>query len=154
MLRSLHAVGQAAEAFQAGIELAPTTGELNLSLANTKRELGQVPEAIQLLREVSVEHPEFAEAHRDLAHALLLNGEYLEGWRTNRWRWGTGSLRGGKRHQSIAEWTGQPLTGKRILLWDEQGFGDAIQFVRFAPWVTEMGAEVVLDVQPELVRLF
>lgn len=153
-LRSLHAVGQAAEAFQTGVELAPTNGELNLSLANTKRELGQVSEAIQLLREVSGEHPEFAEAHRDLAHALLLNGEYLEGWRTNRWRWGTGSLRGGKRHQSIAEWTGQPLTGKRILLWDEQGFGDAIQFVRFAPWVTEMGAEVVLEVQPELVRLF
>ena len=153
-LRSLHALGQAAEAFQTGVELAPTNGELKLSLANTKRELGQVPEAIRLLREVSTEHPEFAESHRDLAHALLLNGEYLEGWHTNRWRWSTRSLRGGKRHQSITEWTGQPLTGKRILLWDEQGFGDAIQFVRFVPWVAEMGAEVLLEVQPGLVRLF
>ncbi len=153
-LRGMHALGQAEEAFQAGVELAPTNGELKLSLANTKRELGQVPEAIRLLREVSADHPEFAEAHRDLAHALLLNGEYLEGWRTNRWRWSTGSLLGGKRHQSITEWTGQPLTGKRIVLWDEQGFGDAIQFVRFVPWVAEMGAEVVLEVQPGLVRLF
>lgn len=83
-----------------------------------------MPPAIQLLREAVGEHPEFAEAHRDLAHALLLNGEYREGWVENRWRWGTGSLQYTKRHQSIPEWTGQPLTGKRILVWDEQGFGD------------------------------
>ena len=61
---------------------------------------------------------------------------------------------GGERHQTVPEWTGQTLTGKRILLWDEQGFGDAIQFVRFVPWVAEYGAEVVLEVQPQLVKLF
>lgn len=153
-LRGRHALGQAAEAFRRGVEVAPADGELKVSLANTTREIGQVPEAIQLLREAVGEHPEFAEAHRDLAHALLLNGEYREGWVENRWRWGTGSLQYKKRHQSITEWTGQPLTGKRILVWDEQGFGDAIQFVRFVPWVAEMGAEVVLETQPELVRLF
>ena len=153
-LRGLHALGEAADAFRQGVEVAPADGQLKVSLANTTRELGQVPEAIQLLREAVGGHPEFPEAHRDLAHALLLNGEYREGWVENRWRWGTGSLQDAKRHQSIPEWTGQSLTGKRILVWDEQGFGDAIQFVRFVPWVAEMGAEVVLEIQPQLVRLF
>ena len=153
-LRGLHALGQAADAFRSGVKLAPADGQLKVSLANTTRELGQLPEAIRLLREAVEEHPEFAEAHRDLAHALLLNGEYRAGWAENRWRWGTGSLQDAKRHQSIPEWTGQPLTGKRVLVWDEQGFGDAIQFVRFVPWVAEMGAEVVFEAQPQLVRLF
>ena len=153
-LRGLHALGQAADAFRSGVKLAPADGQLKVSLANTTRELGQLPEAIRLLREAVEEHPEFAEAHRDLAHALLLNGEYREGWAENRWRWGTGSLQDAKRHQSIPKWTGQPLTGKRVLVWDEQGFGDAIQFVRFVPWVAEMGAEVVFEAQPQLVRLF
>ncbi len=153
-LRGLRELVQAVVTFRRGTEAVPEDRELKVSLANTMRELGQVQEAIQLLREIVAEHPGFAEAHRDLAHALLLNGDYREGWRENRWRWGTGSLQGAKRHQSIPEWTGQSLTGKTILLWDEQGFGDAIQFVRFVPWAAEMGAEVVIETQPELVRLF
>ncbi len=153
-LRGLRELAQAVETFRRGTEAVSENRELKVSLANTMRELGQVPEAIQLLRETIAEHSEFAEAHRDLAHALLLNGDYREGWHENRWRWGTGSLKGAKRHQLIPEWRGQSLTGKTILLWDEQGFGDAIQFVRFVPWAAEMGAEVVLEIQPELVRLF
>ena len=153
-LKGIHALGQAAEAFRQGLQLAPEAKELKASLANTLRELGQAEKSIVLLRETIAQFPDFAEAQRDLAHALLLNGEYLEGWKQNRWRWKTQSLAGGQRHQSIPEWTGQTLTGKRILLWDEQGFGDAIQFVRFVPWISELGAEVVLEVQSGLVRLF
>ena len=153
-LRGLHALGQAVDVFRRGVEVAPADGQLKVSLANTTRELGHVPEAIRLLREAVRAHPDFAEAHRDLAHALLLNGDYREGWAENRWRWDTESLHNAKRHQAIPEWKGQPLTGKRILGWDEQGFGDAIQFVRFVPWLAEMGAEVVLETQPQLVRLF
>jgi len=153
-LRGTHALGQAVDAYRRGVEVAPADGQLKVSLANTTRELGQMPEAIRLLREAVEAHPGFAEAHRDLAHALLLNGDYREGWAENRWRWGTESLCNAKRHQAIPEWKGEPLTGKQILLWDEQGFGDAIQFVRFVPWVAEMGAEVVLEVQPQLERLF
>lgn len=153
-LKGMHALGQAADVFAQGLRIVPEHRELKTSLANTKRELGQADEAISMLREIVGQFPDFAEAQRDLAHALLLSGDYLEGWKQNRWRWQTGSLIGGERHQAVPEWTGQTLTGKRILLWDEQGFGDAIQFVRFVPWVAESGAEVVLEVQPELVKLF
>jgi len=153
-LRGMNALAEAADAFRSGLVAAPDDRLLKVSLANTTRELGQVPEAIRLLRESVEAHPDFAEAHRDLAHALLLHGEYREGWIENRWRWETESMHNTKRHQGIPEWNGEPLTGKRILLWDEQGFGDAIQFVRFVPWVAEMGAEVVLEAQPQLVRLF
>ena len=153
-LKGIHALGQAVDAFGQGLQFTPDHRKLRTSLANTMRALGQVEEAITMLREIVAQFPDFAEAQRDLAHALLLNDEYLEGWKQNRWRWQTDSLIGVDRHQGIPEWIGQTLTGKCILLWDEQGFGDAIQFVRFVPWVMQYGGEVVLEVQPELVRLF
>ena len=50
-------------------------------------------------------------------------------------------------------WTGEDLAGKTILLHYEQGFGDTIQFMRYAPLVAARGARVVLEVQPALARL-
>jgi tetratricopeptide (TPR) repeat protein len=52
------------------------------------------------------------------------------------------------------EWAGEPLAGKRLLIWPEQGFGDQIQFARFAPALQAMGAEVTLVAPPELAALF
>lgn len=52
------------------------------------------------------------------------------------------------------EWRGEPLAGKSILVWPEQGFGDQIQFARFAPMLKAMGAEVTLAAPPELMALF
>lgn len=51
-------------------------------------------------------------------------------------------------------WRGEPLAGKRLLIWPEQGFGDQIQFARFAPVLQAMGAEVTLAAPPELAALF
>ncbi len=50
-------------------------------------------------------------------------------------------------------WRGEPLHGERILLHGEQGFGDAIQFMRYAPLVQAAGGTVILDVKPSLARL-
>ncbi len=50
-------------------------------------------------------------------------------------------------------WLGQDLRGKTVLLRAEQGFGDTIQFVRFAPKLQALGAKVVLRGQPELESL-
>ena len=51
-------------------------------------------------------------------------------------------------------WQGEDIKGKRIVLWNEQGLGDAIQFVRYARIVKAKGAQVILAVQTQLFRLF
>ena len=54
----------------------------------------------------------------------------------------------------MPEWRGQPLEGKSIIVFDEQGFGDAIQFVRFCLELAARGAEVAFFCRQCLHRLF
>ncbi|HEX4124338.1 MAG TPA: glycosyltransferase family 9 protein, partial [Tepidisphaeraceae bacterium] len=51
------------------------------------------------------------------------------------------------------QWQGEDIRGRTIVLRSEQGFGDMIQFVRYAPLVAARGAKVILESNPELFRL-
>ena len=67
---------------------------------------------------------------------------------------GTRAFAAHRRSFMVPLWLGDgPIAGKTILLHAEQGYGDTIQFVRYAPRVAQLGAQVVLEVQPELARL-
>src|SRR5204863_10016850 len=72
---------------------------------------------------------------------LLPRAEFAKGWIDYEARTATGN------------WNGSDLHGKRIVLQGEQGFGDVIQFSRYAPMVAERGGRVILRCRPELVRL-
>jgi hypothetical protein len=89
------------------------------------------------------------EAYCNKAVALLLAGDFDAGWRNYEWR--------RKRHPrkfSQPAWRRDlPLTGKTILLYSEQGFGDTLQFCRYAGLVSALGARVVLEVPRPLKSL-
>src|SRR6185436_12304707 len=94
-------------------------------------------------------------AHCCLAQALLSTGRYEEGWEELEWRWRgeDASLRLPPFRQPV--WDGrEELAGKRILLHAEQGYGDAIQFIRYAPLIAARGARVIAICDPALVALF
>ena len=83
----------------------------------------------------------------------LYLGDFAAGWRGYEWRWG-GVMAKERRKLTAPLWLGEgDVAGKTILLHAEQGFGDAIQFVRYAPLLAARGARVLLEVQPQLVRL-
>ena len=88
------------------------------------------------------------------ALSRLALGDYARGWQDFEARWtGCDNLRGGYSKPLERAWNGEPIAGKRLLLWAEQGFGDSLQFVRFAKTLAEQGATVLLEAQPELVAL-
>jgi hypothetical protein len=50
-------------------------------------------------------------------------------------------------------WDGAPLHGKRVLIRCYHGLGDTIQFIRYAPLVKAIAAEVIVWAQPSLLPL-
>jgi tetratricopeptide (TPR) repeat protein len=117
--------------------------------------LARVDEAEQHLRRALALKPDFPLAQVDLAFTLLLAGRYQEGWAAYEQRWNDARLSRPPFWQPRTEWPGPsvPLEGQRVVVYVEQGLGDAIQFLRYLPLLQEQGATVYAAVQPELVRL-
>ncbi len=85
------------------------------------------------------------------AMALLIAGDYQQGFAEFEWRWQAPGI---TPHGLTAPlWDGSDPAGKVILVHDEGGFGDTLQFVRYVPMLIEYGAKVLLQVQSPLLRL-
>lgn len=96
----------------------------------------------------------FAEAHENLAQALLHLGDYQNAWIENDWRWRNPSNALTKRIFTAPEWDGKPLDGRTLLLHGEQGHGDTIQFARYAAYIPRgSGGTVLLACQEALEPL-
>ncbi|MFL2770104.1 MAG: tetratricopeptide repeat protein [Rhodospirillaceae bacterium] len=59
-----------------------------------------------------------------------------------------------RREWSFPEWSMEPLIGKRLLLWPDQGIGDEILFARYAPMIFADCSYGALECSPRLSKLF
>ncbi|HEY1721297.1 MAG TPA: tetratricopeptide repeat-containing glycosyltransferase family protein [Magnetospirillaceae bacterium] len=92
-----------------------------------------------------------AAAHFNLANLLLQRGQWRAGFAEYEWRL---ALPGEARPSfPYPEWTGHEPAGTRVLLWGDQGYGDTIQFLRFAEAITTRGHRVFAVVKTELRAL-
>jgi tetratricopeptide (TPR) repeat protein len=143
-------------AYDQAIALRADLAEAHCERGRVLLELKRPAEALQAFGRAVQLQPEFAEAQYNRSLALLLTGDYENGWRLHEWRWKNAerlSLVEQRPHpQSL--WLGaEPVRDKTVLLYWEQGLGDTLQFCRFATSVAERGATVILEVQPPLVGL-
>jgi hypothetical protein len=134
----------AAELLRRAMAEMPDAAELrdDLSLverrhaAQLQRE-GRFADSLAAWRRAVDSEPGNAGAHHGLAESLLLNGHWREGWREYEWRWRLPELPRQQEFRSGSEWDGSPLCGRTLLLYEEQGFGDVIQFSRLLAPVRE-----------------
>jgi len=134
-------------AVQLGPELVDGHNNLGLLLAD----LGQFEGALACYGRALELQPDYREARRNRALVWLLLGDYERGWPEYEWRWGCPELP--ERNFGRPAWDGGPLQGRTILLHAEQGLGDTLQFVRYAPLVRARGGRVLMVCQPPLLRL-
>jgi tetratricopeptide (TPR) repeat protein len=147
-LQRLERPEEALPLYRRAIELQPASIEARINLGTAYQELLQPERAIAVYEEALSISPGHAGAHWNLALSLLSIGEFQRGWREYEWRFDdpspdsrTSGAPAGPR------WDGAPLSGKTILLECEQGLGDTLQFVRYAPLVARLGARVLLRCQ-------
>ena len=151
----LYTLGRYAEALELSrraLLLSPGLFQAKANEALALEALGRLDEAVAAGRSAVALAPGSAETRHNLAAMLLAAGRLT----AEAWELYDARLLLNPAARAIADiprWRGEDVAGKTVLLHCEQGFGDTIQFARYASLVAGRGARVVLAVQPELVRL-
>ncbi|MBW8742736.1 MAG: tetratricopeptide repeat protein, partial [Sphingomonas sp.] len=146
---------EALDLFRKAARLAPDNPAPLHLLGVALLDVGRLKEAEQYQRRALALVPDHPIFQNSLSLNLLAQGRYREAWPLHEGR-------GQKSAEDIgfpvdvpcARWRGEPLRGKHIVVMPEQGFGDAIQFVRFLPRLQETGARITVFAAPALVDLF
>jgi tetratricopeptide (TPR) repeat protein len=153
-LRILGEHARAQQELEALLQAQPDSIAALNNLGAVFQDIGQPQRALQSLTRALELSPDSPQSRWNVALTQLQLGDYANGWRNFEARWtGCDTLRNAQRLPAERQWRGEPLSGTRMLLWAEQGFGDTLQFIRFAKDVAARGAVVTAMVQPELVRL-
>jgi protein O-GlcNAc transferase len=124
------------------LRLRPDFAEAHVNLGNIHHDRRELAQAEACYREALRFKPEYAYGHYNLSLLSLLQGDFTQGWSEYEWRRQVKEL----RHVPPAPtWDGGALGGRTILLQAEQGFGDTLQFVRYAAPVKAKGGRVLLE---------
>jgi tetratricopeptide (TPR) repeat protein len=133
------------------VESNPEDAYAHSNLAAVLWTQGQVEAAIASYQTAIQLKPDYAEAHLCLSQSLIVIGDWQNGFAEYEWRWRTKDWAPLSFPQPV--WDGSRLTGETILLHTEGGFGDIIQFIRYAPLVSEKGGQVVVSCPASLQLL-
>jgi len=128
--------------------------EAHWNLADALRDEGELEAALGHYRRALRLRPDYSATWWNLGLALLTAGRLREGFALYHWR----------RHPEVPietyphvlagpRWDGSRFAGRTLLIHCEQGFGDAIQCLRFVPQVKVLGGRIVLEVPGGLLRL-
>ncbi len=131
------------------IELNPQSAEAHNNLGTTFHALGMSEDAGRCYDEAVRLNPDLADAHLSRATWRMRNGDLAGGFEEYEWRWKTKVF--ADRGFAQPRWTGEPLAGRTILLYAEQGMGDTLHFVRFAAEARRRGGRVIVECQKQLV---
>jgi tetratricopeptide (TPR) repeat protein len=141
----------ALEQYQRAVALKPKYFAARVNMGNTLMALGRLDEAIGCYESVLEMRPDEVEAHLGRAQAWLRQGNFEAGWPEYEWRWRRRVFPPRRFPQPL--WDGSPLAGRTILLHAEQGLGDTLQFIRYAPLVRAQGGRVIVECQDALLPL-
>jgi len=144
----------ALEAYKKTLLFLPNDAGTYNNIGTTYQKMGKHEEAESNFRQAILIKPDFAETHPNLSFTLLSNSKIKEGLEEFEWRWKTSKFLPQLRYFSKPKWDGKTsLSGKRILIWCEQGIGDTLNFSTCVSFVSEKAEHCILECQEKLVPL-
>jgi tetratricopeptide (TPR) repeat protein len=153
-LQSLHRDDEALAWFELALTLQANFAIALLNKALSLTRMGRFDEAIAVLSHATTIDPDSAQIRWNLSLLQLMTGDFEAGWAGREARW-----RGEMRPASYPKfsqpmWLGDTdLEGKTVLVQEDEGLGDTIQFARYIPMLAARGARVVLVVRNTIYPL-
>jgi Flp pilus assembly protein TadD len=152
ILRDQGNPSEAADLCRRAIAIRPDHAEAHANLGNALLDLARPAEAAEAYRNALHLRPDFSQSQWGEAFALLLAGDFAQGWAKHEARWAKAGI--DPHGLSAPLWRGDSMNGKTILAHCEQGLGDTLQFIRFCLAIKrKSGADLVLLCPPPLRRL-
>ncbi|WP_094603226.1 Beta-barrel assembly-enhancing protease [Sporomusa silvacetica DSM 10669] len=146
---------EAVKVLQQAIAFQPDSADAHNNLGFALQSQGKVEDAIAAFDRAIALNSSDPEVYNNRAQAILLSGNLAHGFAEYEWRTKV------NRYRHFYEWCndkprwgGENFSGKRLLIYDEQGFGDAIQFCRYLPLLKARGGSVQFSTKQPLLRLF
>jgi tetratricopeptide (TPR) repeat protein len=153
-LKDLGRLDEALANYDRAIALRPDYVGTHSNRGNCLDEMGRHGEALSSYKDALALQPDDADAHWGTAINRLRAGDLKTGWVEHEWRWKLRFLQARHRQFKQPLWIGaEPIDGKVLVLHNEQGFGDALQFCRYVPLIAARGARVVLEIDGSLKEL-
>ncbi|MEO0414378.1 MAG: hypothetical protein AAF226_05445, partial [Verrucomicrobiota bacterium] len=136
-----------------------TTGDDRFSalyrVGGMMRDRGAFELAHKCFEEAFSIDPDNPDLLRTLGLSRFRMGQHLAGLETyDSGRWQLDSFTSIRRDFPQREWAGEPIKGKTILLWAEQGVGDQLMQARCLKWIMNMEpAQVLVECDPRLQKM-
>lgn len=154
VLREMRQFTAALSDHNAALALNPSNVECFNNRGSVFREIGRLDEALADYHHALTLNPDHVGARANLALTELLLGDWAKGFEGYELRFRKWKSRIFQPNTGAGPWRGEALMGKSILLYGEQGFGDAIQFIRYVPQLLAQGAHVTVLCDRRLHRPF
>lgn len=155
----LTALGRGKEAltqYDTALRLNPEAAATHNNLGKFLGEQNRLAESEEHYQRALEDKPQMAQAHMNLALVHLVKGDLPRGFAEYEWRWKIGNITPPNWPQP--RWDGQSLRGRTILLYEEQGLGDTLQFIRYADLIKAQcgseGGAILVRCNPTFKRLF
>ena len=152
-LKELGRLDEALTCYDRAIALKPDYAEAFNNRGAVLHDLNRLEEALASYDKAIALKPNYAIALDNRGHCRLLLGDMATGWVDYENRWNMRTFQYKRPSLKVPHWSGENLKGRSILVYNEQGLGDVIQFCRYLPLLAERGATITFLGSPNLFRI-